>query len=416
MRAADSFVAGLVRDGRAGSAFPVRQIALLATCNRVELYLVPEGGGEEAVRETVCSEVFGSASLGEAFVEPYEFGGVEAVRHVCRVAAGLDSMVVGEHEIAGQVARAFRDSISLGHGDDALSAVAKVAKTACRRVRAETALGRRSLSVSSVAMDLAREELGGLEGRDVLLVGAGKVGRVVGRLLEKSGARSVTVANRSGGSARALAERMGASHETLDRLPRLLAQSDLVITATSAPRPVLDDSIVRPALAARNGRGQLLIIDLAVPRDVDAAVGALEGVQLLTLDHVKARLERHISLRLQEVGPAEGVVDEAVDHFVRDGSGRQMEAFTEELRRGAEELRSREVDHWVSARNGDGAPSREDLDRLTRVIDGKLLHEPMHRHRVEAEENGLADALVRTARELFDLESDVEHGIESPPD
>ena len=416
MRAADRFVAGLVRDGPAGSALPVRQIALLATCNRVELYLVPEEGGEEAVRAGVCSEVFGSGSLGAAFLEPYEIGGVEAVRHVCRVAAGLDSMVIGEHEIAGQVARAFRDSVSLGTGADALSAVAKVAKMACRRVRSETALGRRSASVSSVAMDLAREELGGLEGRDVILVGAGKVGKLVARVLERSGARSVTVANRSEGSARTLADRMGGSYETLDQLPRLLAHSDLVITATNAPCPVIDDSTVRPALAARNGRGPLLIIDLAVPRDVDAAVGALEGIRVLTLDHVKARLERHISLRLQEVGPAEKVVDEVLDHFVQDGSGREVEALIEELHRGAEELRSREVDHWVSARNGNGPPSREDLDRLTRGIVSKLLHEPMLRLRGAAEVSGRGEALVRTARELFDLETDAERGIESLPD
>ena len=415
MRAADRFVTGLVRGASAESALPLRQIALLATCNRVELYLVPEEGGEEAVRAAVYSEVFGSASRGAAFVEPYELGGVEALRHVCRVAAGIDSMVVGEHEIAGQVARAFRDSVSLEDGADALSAVARVAKMACRRVRSETALRRRSASVSSVAMDLAREELGGLEGCDVLLVGAGKVGRLVARVLERSRASSVTVANRSEERARTLADRMGASYETLDELPRLLAHSDLVITATGAPRPVLDESTVRAALAVRNGRAPLLIIDLAVPRDVDAAAGALEGVQVLTLDHVKARLERHISLRLQEVGPADGVVDAVLEEFVRDGSGREVEAFIEDLRREAEELRSREVDHWVGTRNGDGPPSREDLDRLTRGIVSKLLHEPMLRLRGATEANGRGTALVRTARELFDVESDPERDIESLP-
>jgi glutamyl-tRNA reductase len=386
----------------------VRELIILATCYRVEVYFEAEPPAERAVAAAVRSEVFGCDSS-DSSPAMYEHSGVDAVRHLCRVACGLDSMVVGEHEIAGQVGRAFRDPLLARDGTGVLAAAAAAARKASRRVRADTDLGRHSASVSSVAVDLAREELNGLEGRAILVVGAGKAGRLVCQALGGAGAASLTVVNRSPERARILAEAIGASVASLEELPELLATADLVLMATSAEQPVLDMAGAAAALSARpTGSGPLLLLDLALPRDVDPAVSDLDGLWLLTLEDVKTRVDRHLSLRRDEVEPAEAVVAAVLADFVSRQDRSDVEAMITELRRDFELLRSREVDRWMNGGAAESSPSREDLDRLTRSIVDKLLHHPMARLRSSPAQNGRGETLFHTARELFGLDAERE--------
>ena len=409
VRTAEAFRARLGEERQHGGLRAVRELAVLATCNRVEVYVVCEPSGETEVVQTIRSEVF-DEPCSRPSGTLLELRGVDAVRHLCRVASGLDSMVVGEHQIAGQVARAFRDLVVPDEGKgDVLAAAAAVARKACRRVRAETDVGRYPASVSSVSVDMAKEELNGLTGRTVLLVGAGKAARLVGKALANSGAASVTVVNRSRGTAKEIADSLGASVAPLSALPSLLATADLVLTATGADEAVVSLAAAQAALKARpSTAGPLLLLDLALPRDVDPAVGDLEGLRLLTLEDVKTRVERHLSLRQDEVGPAEAMVEDVIDDFVRQAARTDVEALITELRRDVETLRLREVERWLRARPEGVHPSREEVDHLTRSIINKLLHDPLMRLRSAPGRNGQGEALFHTARELFGLEASPE--------
>ena len=192
------------------------------------------------------------------------------------------------------------------------------------------------------------------------------------------------------------------SEPTLDKLPELLERASVVITATTAEEPTIDETTVKQSLPGRaSAAGPLLIIDLAIPRDVDPGVAELEGIRLLTLDDVKSRLDRHMSLRLGEVGPAEAVVDDVVDAYLHSSESAEVEGLITQLRRTAEQIRDKEVGRWLGS--VDGAASQEDVDRLTRSIVNKLFHTPMVRLRGAEELNGRQTDLLSAVSELFDL-------------
>ena len=409
-RSAERFGQRFKAAADAASEFPMTEMAVLATCNRVEVYVTVEQGRGSEAASLITDEVF-TTDASPAPGVSYQLRGPDAVRHLARVAAGLDSVVVGEHQISGQVKRAFDEPLCVNGQQSVLSHVGRIARAASGRVRAETALGRHSASLGTVARDLAKDELGGLEGRNVLVVGAGKMGGLVCSALRRSDARTITVANRSAGRAEALAARIGAQVASLGDLPQLLAKADVAITATAADAPTIDIEITQAALEKREGAGTLLLIDLAIPRDVDPAVGELPGIRVLTLDDVKTRLDRHISLRLREIGPAEAVVDEVVDEYLLTPDKPEIEALIGELRRHAERVRDHEVKRWLDG--GEGPTTREDVDRLTRSLVNKLLHMPMVRLRAAQGLNGRSEDLIGAVRELFDL---TERDEQNPPE
>tara|TARA_B100000470_G_scaffold216404_1_gene199631 strand:+ start:563 stop:1363 length:801 start_codon:yes stop_codon:yes gene_type:complete len=256
--------------------------------------------------------------------------------------------------------------------------------------------------LGTVALDLATDELGDLEGGSIVVVGAGKVGSLVCSALGRAGASRITVANRSADRARQIALEIGAETAPLDQLATLLESASVVITATTSDEPTISEATVRKSLADReNTVGPLLIIDLAIPRDVDPAVAELEGIILLTLDDVKSRLDRHMSLRLGEVGPAEAVVDNVVDTHLHSPESVEVEALITQLRRTTEQIRNHEMGRWIGS--VDGTVSEEDVDRLTRSIVNKLFHTPMLRLRGAEELNGRHTDLLSAVSELFDL-------------
>ena len=393
---------------RAGARtdIPVRELTVLSTCARVEVYAVAEHAAAEEAAHVLGREVFGELA--------YRLHGPQAVRHLCRVASGLESFVLGEHEIAGQVSRAFKDVVRVREDARVLETVGAVARRATRRVRSETGIGRYPASVSSVAVEIAKEHLGDLSRSRALVVGAGKAGLLVARALRSSGVASLTVVNRSLDGARDVADEVGGLAAELDRLAELLVEADVVVTATGAEGPVLDLAVARGALDARAADSRpVLLFDLALPGDVAPEVGDLDGVELLTLEDVKARVHRHLSLRRDELGAAERVVDEVVDDFLRKQDAPDVDALIGDLRRTIEEVRSAEVERWLSSRDPVGLPSREDLDQLTRSIVNKLLHDPMRRLRSAPLRSGRSRLLIRAARDIAGLGA-VEAGDRDP--
>jgi len=302
-----------LQERRDACPFPVLELGFLSTCNRVEVYAVPETGRDEEALLEIRRRLF--PSLDRTHHAVYELRGTEAVRHLCRVAAGLDSMVVGEPEIAGQVARQFKDSVGTGLGGETLASVAALARKANRRVRSETDLGHHAVSIASVTMDLIKKQIGSLEGREGIVVGAGRVGKLVSTLLGRAGLASLTVVNRSLERRRLLADSLGCNEAPLDDLPKLLREAHIVISATDSPGVILDEGTVAAAVVHRNGNGPLCILDLALPSDVDPKVAELETVSLLGLADVQDRLKQNVALRMQQVGPAEALVEEVVQGY-----------------------------------------------------------------------------------------------------
>jgi glutamyl-tRNA reductase len=413
-RAAEAFRAQLREGGGARGGLSVQELAVLSTCARVEVYAVAEDSAADEAARLLGREVFGSEPVSGAEALPYRYRGPDAVRHVCRVAAGLESFVVGEHEIAGQVSRAFKNVVRVRDDANVLEGVAAVARRASRRVRSETDIGRYPASVSSVAVDLVRERLGDLSTSRALVVGAGKAGLLVARALRSSGVASLAVVNRSLDRAREVASEVGGEAAGLVRLPELLAGADVVVTATGAEGLVIDVRMADAAVRARSSmRTPLLIVDLALPGDVAPEVGGLGGLELLTLEDVKGRVHRHLSLRRDELGAAERVVDEVVDDFLRQQDAPDVDALIGEVRRSIEAVRSAEVGRWLEARGSDAPPSREELDQLTRSIVNKLLHDPMRRLRSAPPLSGRSRILLRAARELVGLDLDEVPGTAS---
>ncbi|MGH7542614.1 MAG: glutamyl-tRNA reductase, partial [Gemmatimonadota bacterium] len=250
---------------------------LLVTCNRTELYGV-------APTEAMRRELLEAAEIADAPLDARS--GDRAVSHLFSVASGLDSMVLGEHQILGQVKRAMREARQEGALGPLLDELARRALQVGRRVRRETDLGRSLPSIPKVAVGVARLVLGELGGVRILVVGSGKLGDLTARALGRTGAREIVVTNRRIERARALAEAVGGRAEPYRALDRLLAETDLVISCTAAPAPVLSRERVERALEGRTDR-RLALIDIAVPRDVDPAVRDLPGVRLFDLDDLR---------------------------------------------------------------------------------------------------------------------------------
>jgi glutamyl-tRNA reductase len=386
-----------VRAG-AADAFPFSELVALCTCNRVELYAAARDN-VDLVRE----------HLERAFDQPgsenrlslYAYSGIDAVRHLCRVAAGLDSMVVGEAQIAGQVSRAFRSVIQANGGPPLLPRVARIAAIASRRARRETGIGRGPASVSSIAVQLAREATGGLDGKRVLVLGAGKIGRLACEALrEVGGGAAITVANRTLRRAEELARCVGGRACGLDELRSLLAAADVVLASTSSPRPLIDVTVAREAGSLRSRDAPLILIDIAVPRDVDPAVAEVAGIRLFGLDDLCSRLDAHLDERRDQVPAAEAIIEEAVAAWVRSQDD-EVAAMVAELYRGAERVRRREVERALDGLAAVGDPVRARIDRLTRALVRRILREPTARLRGVSSTD--RPVYTRVARDLFGL-------------
>ncbi len=383
----------------------VREAVSISTCNRTELYLV--------VRDPVDAE---TAALGmlarQAGIRPtelaasiYALRNCDAARHLFRVTAGLESMIVGEAEVQGQVKRAYDAATTAGTTGPLTHRLFGAALATGKRVRTETAIGERQASVPSVAAALARERLGELAGREVVILGAGETSELAARALSQQGVTTIFVANRRHDRALGLARRFGGQAVSFDDLPAQLERADIVVAATSSPHPILTAGEIGEVMRGR-GERPLLMIDLAVPRDVDPECGELPGVSLHDIDDLQAVVARNRSVRQAEAQRSESVVEEEMQRFAAWlGSLEVVPTLAALHERGAEvaaRVLAENEGRWESASPRD----RERVGVLARAIVSRLLHEPTVR--MKRLDDDRVHVRMQVLRELFALEPPAE--------
>jgi glutamyl-tRNA reductase len=373
----------------------VSEAVVLSTCNRVEVW----AAGRIVHLEEVASYLL--ARAGEREVDPallYRRSGEEAVRHLFRVPAGLDSLVVGEPQILGQVKEAYRAAEEAGTLGPCLTSVRNRALAAAKRVRTETGIGRHAVSVSHVAVELALKIFGQVRGVRVIVVGAGKMSGLAARRLAREGAE-LTVVGRTEARAAELAAALGGRALPFDQLAAELAHADVVLTGTAAPSTILHVPEVAAAARARRGR-PLFLIDIAIPRDVDPAVRQIAGVFLYDLDDLHHVAEANRREREREASSAEKLVEAEVARHLAEERARGAVPSVTELRRRAEAIRRAEVEK-ARRHMGTLTPEQEQaLEAVSSAIVNKLLHAPticlkdVARQGLSAEQAGLLRAAL----------------------
>lgn len=381
----------------------VSEAVVLSTCNRTEVYAVAERfhGAYQDIRD-FFAEV--------AFLAPEDFADhlyvhydAPAVAHLFSVASGLDSAVLGESEILGQVKRAWQIARVEGAAGPALNLLFRHALEAGKRARTDTGIARSITSVSQAAVAMAAARLDGLSGRRVLVLGAGEMGEAMAVGLAKAGSE-LSLANRTWERAVQLAARVDGRAVRLLDVPAALADVDVLLSSTGAAVPLLAADDVEAVIAARHGR-PLLIVDIAVPRDIDPAVGRLPGVTLLDMDDLRAFADAGSLARRGAVASVQELLDDELERYLGATSAREVAPMIVALRDRAEGVRQAELDRFRVKLDGLDAVQLEAIEGLTRGIIGKLLHDPSIVLK-DAAGSPRGERLVASLRELFALDDD----------
>lgn len=368
---------------------------ILATCNRTELYATTDGDISQA--ERLLSVL---ATCKETAVDPrltYFLAHDEAVRHLFRVAAGIDSMVLGESQILGQVRDAMSAATEAGSLNGVLSRLLHSAIRVGKRARSQTDISRHSVSISSVAVALARQSAGALDERTALVISAGSTGELVARSLAEGGTARILVTNRTDQRAVALAEEIGAEAVPFSRLAWALAESDIVISGTGADRFILGPKLIAPAATNRNGR-ELVLIDIAVPRDVDPAVREIPGVRLFDIDDIQTVSRAGMRGRRREVLRVEAHVEDEVDDFMDWWRSLDVLPVIAALRERADDVRRRELERTLKALPDLDDEQKARIRAMSRAIVKKMLDRPIARLKNGAD----AGLYVEALRDLFE--------------
>jgi glutamyl-tRNA reductase len=349
------------------------EAVILSTCNRVEVYGRSPSASVDAVAAFLAS--YHQRRLEDIAPHLYRLEGEAAVRHAFRVAASLDSMVMGEPQILGQVKEAYLVAEAAGSLGSVLTALRNRSVAAAKRARSETAIGRNAVSVSHVAVELARKIFGDLRDRAVLLVGAGKMSEVAARQMVRDGARASVLGGRTFEKAGQLAAALGGRAAPFEDLRVELARADIVISGTGAAGVVIRRDDVEAAQAARRGR-PLFVIDIAVPRDVAEDAGRVSGVFLYDLDDIKTVAEANLRERRKEASAAEAILEHEIREFLEWRRSLEVVPLLVELRKRGDEIRRTEIEK-ARRRLGPLTDEQEKaLEAATTAIVNKLLHGP----------------------------------------
>ena len=388
----------------------LEEAMFLSTCNRVEVIALPKTkrSAEEASRaiRDALREQIGASSIDDLAEWLYEKNGEEAVRHVFRVAASLDSMVLGEPQILGQVKDAYDAAVAAGALRSHLSRCVNRAFTVAKRVRSETQLGAGTVSISSVAVDLAKRIFGDLGDHNVLLVGAGEMAEQAAKALGKN-AKSIHVCNRSFERAANLAAQFGGTAAPLEQLDSELLVSDVVVASTSSKTYVITRDLVKRVMKQRKGR-TLFFVDIAVPRNVDPEVHRLDNVYVFNVDDLEQEVAENMKARQAEVSAAEKIVEAELAEFRKWATGLNVNPTVVALRAKTRGVLVAELERTLGSRLKHlGESEKAALLQMMESATNKLLHAPTTRLRASASDNDGTD-LVRAAQHLFDLPENAE--------
>ena len=379
----------------------IREVVVLSTCNRTEVYAVAERfhAAQKDILEFLCTT--SGVSADEITPHLYSQFDDDAVVHLFEVAAGIDSAVLGETEIVGQVRDAWDFAMKQGTSRSTLNLLFRYALESGKRARTETGISRSTASVAHAAVEMSEEILGTLRGKRVLVVGAGEMGEGVAGALSRAGTESITVLNRTAARAQVLATKIGALVADFSNLESELGTVDVVVTCTGAGEIIIDHDLMKRVRQVHSN--PVLLVDIALPRDVAASVSELPGVTLRDLDHLSEWAQRGIDKRSSEVGQVRVIIGEEVDRFLLDQTQRQAAPLVAQLRRFVEDIRQAEVDRFDASLAAMTPEQRELVESISHGIINKMLHAPSVRLR-EAAGTPQGERLSAAVRDLFSLE------------
>jgi len=380
----------------------VGEVLYLSTCNRIEIIASVEETEDAGKSLNDFLAQNGGLTPTEAANCFYEYRGEEAVRHIFRVAASLDSLVMGETQILGQVKDAYRQALAQNATGVVLNRLMHCSFRAAKRVRSETAIAVNPVSVSFAAVELAKKIFGSLTGKKILLIGAGEMAELTGMHLISNGAEEIIVANRSMPQAIALAEKFHGEAVSLDALEEKLIEVDIVISSTGAPAYIVTADLIRKIHHQRKNR-LLFLIDIAVPRDIDPVASLLENVYLYNIDNLQDIVDENMNVRKKEAIKAEMIVEEEITRYVSWQKEQESVPTIVSLRNKAEEIVRAEMDKAAGWMNKLDKEEQGKVDGLVNSIVNKLLHIPVAALKEESSEFSSKD-IVATVRRLFRLD------------
>jgi glutamyl-tRNA reductase len=351
----------------------IREGIILSTCNRVELLTLQDDGSAPGANLLGFLHEYFAVTPSSLTPHLYEYRESEAVRHLFRVASSLDSMVVGEPQILGQVKESYTVAREVGAVSGSLDTLIQRAFTVAKKIRSETQLGSSSVSIASVAVDLARKIFGSLQGKTVLLVGAGKMSELAARHLIQQGAKNILVANRTLERAEKIAAQFKGRVIPFEDLYDQAAQADIVITSTGAPQKLFERSHGQHFLQSRRNR-PMFFIDIAVPRDVDPRMNEVEGCFVYDIDDLQQVAAANLADRSREAAAAETIVSQEVDKYQQRVQSRGAVPAIVALQQNAEAIREAELARSAKRLATLTPEQREVVDALTRSLTAKLLH------------------------------------------
>lgn len=379
----------------------IREAVVLSTCNRTEVYAVVERfhGAYSDIRDFLCET--SGISADQITPHLYSQHDDDAVVHLFEVTSGLDSAVLGETEIVGQVRDAWEVAMEEGASRNTLNLLFRHALEVGKRARTETAISRSTASVSHAAVEMARDIIGSLDGKNVLVIGAGEMGEGVATALSRAGVAEVVVINRTSSRAETLAEKVGARVSTFDKLEDELRSADVVVACTGSGGTIIDKDLVTKARAS--AESPLLIVDIALPRDVGESVAEVASVTLRDLDHLSEWAERGLNKRAGEVDQVRDIISHEVERFTLDQAQRQAAPLVAQLREVVEGFRIAEIERFGTRLADMTDEQREVIESITRGFVAKLLHNPSVRLR-EAAGTPQGERLAAAIRDLFNLD------------
>ncbi len=388
-------------------AAQVHEVVILSTCNRTELYaIVPEGTvlADKAVQLIDWIANYHHLSAQELRQSAYHFEAEHALQHMIQVASGLDSMVLGEPQIFGQLKSAYAVASESGTVGSELGRLFPRVFSIAKRVRTDTAIGENPVSVAYAAVDLAGHIFADLSKSNALLVGAGETVELVARHLIEAGVSRIVIANRTLGRARELAQKFGAEAVLLAEIPEQLLDADIVITSTASQLPILGKGAVEQALKARKHR-PFLMVDIAVPRDIEPQVGDLRDVYLYSVDDLREIVDQNMRSRRDEATKADVIIEEGVRLYVEEVRSLGAVDTVKEYRQMAEQMREQELQRALRGLSRGDDPQQV-VAQLARAITNKLIHAPTSGLK-QASAEGRLDVLA-SARKLLGLEGRAE--------
>lgn len=390
----------------AASSVGVQGVAILSTCNRTEIYLDAEQVDTNKVSQWLAG--WHNVSENELRESTYEYREIEAASHLMRVASGLDSLVLGEPQILGQLKSAYAVAEQAATLNSGLHQVFQHAFSSAKRVRSETAIGQNPVSVAYAAVSLARQIFAELNSKTVLLIGAGETIALVGRHLKEQGVERVVIANRTLARAEELATSMGAESILLSDIPSVLHEIDILFSSTASQLPLLGKGAVESALRKRKHR-MMFMVDLAVPRDIEIEVGSLEDVYLYTVDDLSEVIEENRRSREQAAEEAHTLIQQCLARWQQERTASDNSDLIRKYRQSVESLAKQELKKALTLLES-GQSSDEVLLRFSTNLTNKFLHQPT------TELKGIAQSgdmeLIQMARRILGLEQDTTSEVE----